>query len=50
MTRKLKEEYEKLGLLMNVEKTQYLCVGEETTDLILESNERIEKSATATNT
>ena len=31
MTRKLKEEYEKWGLLTNIEKTLYLCVGEETT-------------------
>ena len=43
MTRKLKAEYEKWGLLMNTEKRQYLIVGEETTDLILENNKRIKK-------
>ena len=42
MTRKLKEEYKKWGLLMNTEETQYLCVAEETTDLILENNERMQ--------
>ena len=36
MTRNLKEEYEKQGLIMNIEKhkntdKQYLCVGEEIT-------------------
>lgn len=35
MGRKLKEEYERWGLEMNLEKTQYLCTGEETTDLQL---------------
>ena len=49
MIRKLKEQYEKWGLLMNKEKMQYLSVAEETTDLILENNERI-KNATAKNT
>ena len=28
---------------MNKEKTQYICVGEETTDLIVDNNERINK-------
>jgi hypothetical protein len=27
MTRKLKENYEKLGLDMNLNKTKYLCIG-----------------------
>jgi len=29
MARKLKEEYEKWGLTMNLEKTKYICIGEE---------------------
>ena len=33
---------------MNIEKTQYLRVGEETIELILENNERI-RNATDTN-
>lgn len=41
MTRKIKEEYEKAGLSMNVKKTRYLCVGEEAVDLDLENGEKI---------
>ena len=29
MARKLKEEYEKWGLTMTLEKTKYICIGEE---------------------
>ena len=29
MARKLKEEYEKWGLAVNLEKTKYVCMGEE---------------------
>ena len=29
MARKLKKEYEKWGLTMNLEKTKYICIGEE---------------------
>ena len=29
MAQKLKEEYEKWGLTMNLEKTKYICIGEE---------------------
>jgi len=29
MARKLKEEYEKWRLTMNLEKTKYVCIGEE---------------------
>lgn len=32
MARKLKEEY-KMGLHIQIEKTQYLCVGKEATDV-----------------
>jgi hypothetical protein len=28
MARKLKEEYEKMGLTINLEKTKYICMGE----------------------
>ena len=28
MARKLKEEYEKWGFTMNLEKTKYICIGE----------------------
>jgi C-terminal processing protease CtpA/Prc len=28
MARKLKEEYEKWGLAINLEKTKYVCIGE----------------------
>lgn len=41
MSRKIKEEYEKAGLNMNLNKTKYLCIGNETTDLELENNEQI---------
>lgn len=41
-TRKLKEEYEKWRLEMNMKKTLYLCIGEDSTDLILENNDTIE--------
>lgn len=43
MAHKLKEEYEKWGLKVNMDKTQYLCTGEETTDLNLGNNEIIKK-------
>jgi hypothetical protein len=29
MVRKLKEEYEKWGLTINLEETKYVCIGEE---------------------
>ena len=29
MTQKLKEEYEKCGLTMNLEQTKYVCIGDE---------------------
>jgi len=29
MAQKLKEDYEKWGLTMNLEKTKYICIGEE---------------------
>lgn len=41
MARKLKEEYENWGLQINPDKTKYLCIGEETTNLDLENNEII---------
>lgn len=43
MTRKIKEEYEKAGLSMNMEKTKYLCIGGESDDLELERGEKISK-------
>lgn len=42
-TQKLKEEYGKWGLQMNVEKPQYLGIGEDTTDIVLESGEIVAK-------
>lgn len=41
MTRKIKEEYEKAGLSMNLDKTKYLCIGGESDDLELENGEII---------
>lgn len=42
MTRKLKEEYEKWGLTMNLQKTQYLCVGaDQQENLMLEHGDEI---------
>ena len=40
MTRKLKEEYEKWGLTMNLEKTKYICIGEEKESLKFDGRER----------
>ena len=39
MARKLKEEYEKWGLTINLEKTKYICVGEEKESLKFYSGE-----------
>jgi len=41
MARKLKEEYEKWGLTINLEKTKYICTGEEKESLKFDSGEEI---------
>ncbi|XP_072384334.1 uncharacterized protein [Diabrotica undecimpunctata] len=41
MARKLKEEYEQWGLEINVEKTKYLLIGGELSNIELENNEEI---------
>lgn len=41
MTRKLTEEYDKWGLQVNVKKTEYMCVGGEQRNLLLEQQEQI---------
>ena len=38
MTRKLKENYEKWGLIMNLNKTKYLCIGEMHSNLKLDKD------------
>jgi len=48
MTRKLKEEYEKWGLTMNLEKTKYICIGEEKESLKFDSGEEIKPSTECT--
>lgn len=42
--RKLKEEYERWGLTINIKKTKYLCIGEEIEPLQLDNGEIIEPS------
>jgi len=42
MMRKLIEEYEKWDLIVNIQKTKYLCIGAETKNLIMEGNKKIE--------
>lgn len=42
MTRKLREEYEKAGLYINIDKTKYLCIGEHTNNMQLDNNDTIE--------
>jgi hypothetical protein len=44
MARKLKEEYEKWRLTMNLEKTKYICTGEEKESLKFDSGEEIKPS------
>jgi len=39
MARKLKEEYEKWGLIMNLEKNKCICIGEEKLSLKFDSGE-----------
>lgn len=41
MTRKIKEEYEKLGLSMSLNKTKYICINNTSEDMELESGEKI---------
>ena len=40
MARKLKEVYEKWGLTMNLEKTKYICIGEEKESLKFDSGDK----------
>ena len=42
MARKLKEEYEKWGLTINLEKTKYICIGEEKETLKFDGGEEIQ--------
>ena len=42
MTRKLKETYEKWGLVMNLNKTTYLCIGEKHSNLESDKDNEIE--------
>lgn len=42
MTRKLIEEYGYWKLNVNIDKTKYLCVGDENTNIELENHEKIE--------
>ena len=44
MARKLKEEYEKWGLYINIEKTKYLCIGEERENIIFNNGEELKPS------
>jgi hypothetical protein len=44
MPRKLKEEYEKWGFTMNLEKTNYICIGEGKESLKFDSGEEIKPS------
>ena len=48
MARKLKEEYEKWGNTMNLEKTRYICIGEEKESLKSDSREEIKPSTECT--
>ena len=41
MTRKLIEEYKLWGLEVNTKKTEYMCIGEEQMNLILEDEQEI---------
>lgn len=38
MTRKIKEQYEKWGLSMNIKKTKYLCIGRQEGNLQIGNN------------
>jgi hypothetical protein len=42
ITRKLKENYEKWGLDMNLNRTEYLCIGETHSNLKLDKDSEIE--------
>lgn len=43
MTRKLIEQYEKWGLEVNLEKTEYMCIGGEQKDLVLNNGQKIKQ-------
>lgn len=42
MTRKAIEEYEQWGLKFHIGKTKYMCIGEDSTDIELENNIKID--------
>ena len=48
MARKLKEEYEKWGLYINIEKTKYLCIGEERENITFNNGEELKPSIECT--
>jgi hypothetical protein len=48
MARKLKEEYEKWGFTMNLEKTKYICIREGKESLKFDSGEEIKPSTECT--
>jgi hypothetical protein len=48
IAQKLNEEYEKWGLTMNLEKTKYICIGEEKESLKFDSGEEIKPSTEST--
>ena len=48
MAQKLKEEYEKWGLTMNLERTKYICIGEEKESFKFDSGEEIKPSTECT--
>ena len=48
MARKLKEEYEKWRLTINLEKTKYVCIGEEKESLKFDSGQEIQPSTQCT--
>lgn len=42
MTEMIRNEYNKWGLTMNMNKTKYLCIGEDSSNLKMTNNERVE--------
>ena len=48
MARKLKEEYEKRGLYINIEKTKCLCIGEERENITFDNGEELKSNIECT--
>jgi hypothetical protein len=48
MARRLKEEYEKWGLTMNLQKTKYIYIGEEKESLKFDSGQEIKPNTECT--